>query len=75
MYARAADLFQGASFGRISGWISVTNGIGEGAGAWLGGTVYDRTGSYHLAFGGAVLALAIGATSVWLTYGGRRSER
>ncbi len=73
--ARAADLFQGSSFGRIYGWISVTNGIGEGLGAWLGGAVYDRTGSYHLAFGAAILALATGAASVWLTYGGRRSGR
>jgi len=35
LYARAADLFQGAIFSRISGWISVTNGIGEGAGALI----------------------------------------
>ena len=52
MYARAAVLFQGAIFSRISGWISVTNGIGEGAGTWLGKTVYDRTRSYDLAFRG-----------------------
>ncbi|MBI2000969.1 MAG: MFS transporter [candidate division NC10 bacterium] len=66
--ARAADLFQGGSFGRIYGWMSVTNGIGEGLGAWLGGAVYDRTGSYQAAFGSAILALAIGAASIWLTY-------
>jgi MFS family permease len=66
--ARAADLFQGGSFGRIYGWMSVTNGIGEGLGAWLGGAVYDRTGGYQVAFGSAILALAIGAASIWLTY-------
>lgn len=66
--ARAADLFQGGSFGRIYGWMSVTNGIGEGLGAWLGGAVYDRTGRYQGAFGAALLALAVGAGSVWLTY-------
>jgi MFS family permease len=66
--ARAADLFQGRSFGRIYGWMSVTNGIGEGLGAWLGGAVYDRTGGYHWAFGAAILALAAGAASLWLTY-------
>jgi MFS family permease len=73
--ARAADLFQGGSFGRIYGWISVTSGIGEGLGAWLGGAVYDRTGSYRLAFGAAITALAAGAAAVWLTYGGKRSGR
>ena len=66
--ARAADLFQGGSFGRIYGWMSVTNGIGEGLGAWLGGAVYDRTGRYQAAFGAAILALAVGAASIWLTY-------
>ncbi len=68
MAARAADLFQGKSFGRIYGWISVTNGIGEGLGAWLGGAVFDRTGSYHVAFAAAILALAVGAAAVWGTY-------
>ncbi len=66
--ARAADLFQGSTFGRIYGWISVANGIGEGLGAWLGGAVYDRMGSYHLAFSMAIFALATGAAAVWLTY-------
>jgi predicted MFS family arabinose efflux permease len=70
--ARAADLFQGGSFGRIYGWISVTNGIGEGIGAWLGGAVYDWTGSYRLAFGAAIAALATGAASLWMTYAGTR---
>lgn len=68
--ARAADLFQGGSFGRIYGWMSVTSGIGEGVGAWLGGAVFDRTGSYHLAFGAAIGALATGAVSLWMTYVG-----
>jgi len=72
--ARAADLFQGKSFGRICGWISVANGIGEGLGAWLGGAVFDRTGSYHAAFSVAILALAVGASAVRGTYG-KRSER
>jgi MFS-type transporter involved in bile tolerance (Atg22 family) len=66
--ARAADLFQGGSFGRIYGWISLTNGIGEGLGAWLGGAVYDVTGSYRKAFGVAIAALATGAASLWMTY-------
>ena len=71
--SRAADLFQGRSFGRIYGWISLASGMGEGLGAWLGGAVFDRTGSYHAAFGAAILALAVGASGVWRTYG-KRSE-
>jgi MFS family permease len=66
--ARAADLFQGGSFGRIYGWISIPNGIGEALGAWLGGAVFDLTGGYRPAFAMAIGALATGAASVWLTY-------
>ncbi len=68
MAARAADLFQGKSFGRIYGWISVANGIGEGLGAWLGGAVFDRTGSYYTAFAVAILALVVGASALRGTY-------
>ncbi len=68
MAARAADLFQGKSFGRIYGWISVANGIGEGLGAWLGGAAFDRTGSYYTAFAAAILALAVGASALRGTY-------
>lgn len=68
MAARAADLFQGKSFGRIYGWISVANGIGEGLGAWLGGAVFDRTGNYYTAFAVAILALVVGASALRGTY-------
>ena len=68
MTARAADLFQGGNFGRICGWIGVANGIGEGLGAWLGGAVFDRTGSYSAAFGTPIVSLALGAAALRRTY-------
>jgi MFS family permease len=73
--ARAADLFQGAHFGRIYGWISVTGGVGEALGAWLGGAVYDLTGSYRTAFAAAVVALAAGVVSLGMTYVGNSVTR
>jgi predicted MFS family arabinose efflux permease len=63
--ARAADVFAGAAFGAIYGWMSLVLGPGEALGAWAGGTIYDRTGSYLPAFGVAVAALAAGVVGIW----------
>jgi len=63
--ARAADVFAGASFGSIYGWLALAVGPGEALGAWLGGTMYDVWGSYLPAFGVVVLALAAGVVSMW----------
>ncbi len=63
--ARAADVFAGASFGAIYGWLSVAVGPGEAVGAWLGGRIFDVSGSYVPAFGFAVAALAAGLACIW----------
>lgn len=55
--AIAADLFPGRSFGTIFGLISIGHGFGGALGPWYGGAVYDRFGSYHLAFWLAFWAL------------------
>lgn len=65
--ARAADLFAGPSFGVIYGWLSLALGPGEALGAWLGGRVFDVSGSYLPAFGVAVAALAAGVVAIWRT--------
>ncbi len=63
--ARAADVFAGPTFGTIYGWLSLAIGPGEAMGAWVGGLIYDRTGSYLPAFGFVALALAIGLGAIW----------
>ncbi len=63
--ARAADLFAGPSFGAIWGWLSLAVGPGEALGAWLGGTLFDASGSYLPAFGVVVLALVAGCVAIW----------
>ena len=63
--ARAVDLFAGASFGAIWGWLSLAVGPGEALGAWLGGKIFDVSGSYLPAFGFVVLALAAGVVAIW----------
>jgi len=63
--ARAVDVFAGASFGTIWGWLTLALGPGEALGAWLGGTIFDVWGSYLPAFGLVVLALAAGVGAIW----------
>jgi MFS family permease len=46
-----AELFAGKHYGAISGMLSVAASLGAGAGPWVTGLLYDRTGSYGLAFG------------------------
>lgn len=63
--ARTADIFSGASFGAIYGWLTLAVGPGEALGAWLGGTIFDVSGSYLPAFGFVLLALVAGCFSMW----------
>ncbi|MGH7313874.1 MAG: MFS transporter, partial [Candidatus Rokuibacteriota bacterium] len=63
--ARAADVFAGASFGAIYGWLTLALGPGEALGAWIGGMIFDVTGSYLGAFGLAGAALAAGVVAIW----------
>jgi MFS family permease len=63
--ARAADVFAGPRFGAIYGWLTLAVGPGEALGAWTGGAIFDRTGSYLGAFAFAVGALAAGLVAIW----------
>lgn len=48
--AGAADLFHGRHFGAIAGFLQTGMGIGGAIGPWLGGFIYDLSGSYTNAF-------------------------
>ena len=61
-----ADLFTGRHFGSIFGFVNVFNGFGNALGAWLGGYVFDVTGSYAIAFGVAVAGKAVSAGALWI---------
>jgi MFS family permease len=63
--ARAADVFAGPGFGAIYGWLAVAAGPGEALGAWVGGRIFDATGSYLGAFAFAVAALAAALAAIW----------
>ena len=64
--AAASDLFSGPHFSMIFGCLHLGNALGAATGAWIGGKIFDGTGSYAgalwLAFGAAVSA----ATLLWI---------
>jgi MFS family permease len=59
--ALTADVYRGRSFGAVLGAITFGNRLGSAIGPWLGGVIYDVTGSYRLAFGVSIAALAVAA--------------
>ena len=50
IFAAAADIYAGAYYGTATGIILFGLGVGGALGPWLGGLIYDITGSYHIAF-------------------------
>jgi MFS family permease len=71
--ALAADVYGGRRYGTVLGLITLGNRLGSAIGPWLGGVVYDWTGSYRVAFGAAIAA--IGVAAVALTAAGRLRPR
>jgi MFS family permease len=59
--ALTADVYRGRSFGAVLGVITFGNRLGSAIGPWLGGVIYDVTGSYRLAFGVSTAALVVAA--------------
>ncbi len=65
--SRAADLFQGAHFGKIYGFIAVPGGLGGATGTWLSGKIFDLTASYKIAFLGVLAVFVLVVVLFWLT--------
>jgi MFS family permease len=61
-----AELFQGRHYASIFGWLGFASGLGSGAGPWIAGTVYDRTGSYAPAFWMAIGLCLVSTVAIWL---------
>jgi MFS family permease len=71
--ALAADLYRGRTYGAVLGLITLGNRLGSALGPWLGGAIYDLTGSYRAAFGVSITAIVIAAGA--LTLAGRLGPR
>jgi MFS family permease len=60
-----ADVFAGPELGAILGVVQAGGGLGGAIGPFLGGWLFDITGSYELAFVAAGVAVAGGAVAAW----------
>ena len=61
-----AEIFQGSHYGAIFGWLSVSTAVGASAGPWLGGVIYDATGSYDQAFALGLGAAVLSSACMWM---------
>jgi MFS family permease len=62
----AGDLFQGKSFGAISGAAVSCFVVGGAIGPWLGGRIFDTAGSYNPIFPLAYMAIGASLMFIWL---------
>jgi len=65
-FVAMADFFHGRNFGAISGLLLTGMGMGAAFGPWLGGYLYDTTGSYTIAFILSLACFAISCIAFWL---------
>lgn len=65
--ATVADIFSGNRIGTIFGFLEISFGVGMALGAWLGGFVYDLTGSYRWAFTVGILSFMVSYLSIQLS--------
>jgi len=66
IFAGAADLFHGRHYGVISGLILTGFGIGGAIGPWLGGYIYDISGSYVSAFIFSMVCFGLAGVTFWV---------
>src|ERR1700751_4897189 len=61
-----AEIFDGRHYGAIFGTVMVAAILGGAAGPWITGVIYDRTGTYSIAFWIAAGCSLISILAIWL---------
>jgi MFS family permease len=74
MFAGTGDIFHGKNIGTLSAIILYGTGFGGALGPWLGGYIYDKMGSYRIAFIISIVAFALAGISYWIA-APRHAER
>jgi len=64
--AAVADIFHGKNFGSIIGFADLGWGIGTFLGSWLGGYIFDTSGSYIPALIVAMVTVALASIALWV---------
>jgi len=66
LVAGMADIFHGRHFGAIAGLLLTGMGVAGAIGPWLGGYIYDVSGSYNTAFFLCMASFGIACIAVWI---------
>jgi MFS family permease len=66
-----AEIFQGRHYGTIFGTLTLASVGGSGVGPWVAGALFDKTGSYVLAFWIAIACSVVSAVAIWLAAPGK----
>jgi sugar phosphate permease len=64
--AAMADIFHGRHFGAIAGLLLTGQGLGGAIGPWLGGHIYDISGSYSIAFVISMVGYGVAAVALFI---------
>ncbi|MDO8490911.1 MAG: MFS transporter [Dehalococcoidia bacterium] len=64
--ASATDMFQGRRAGMVIGFIWFAFALGGATGPWLGGAIFEATGSYLPAFILAACGFVVACISLWI---------
>jgi MFS family permease len=59
------EIFQGKHYGSIFGTIMLTALAGGAAGPWVTGILFDRSGSYTVAFAACIVVSVLSAVAIW----------
>jgi len=66
IFAGAADIFHGKHYGTISGMLLAGMGAGGAIGPWLGGYLYDTSGSYTSALILCISCIGFASLCFWI---------
>jgi MFS family permease len=66
IFAALADIFHGRNFGAVAGLLLTGMGAGGAIGPWLGGYLFDISGSYVSAFILCILCIAASCLFLWI---------
>lgn len=66
MFASAADIFHGRHFGAVAGLLLTGMGAGGAIGPWLGGYLFDLSGTYIGGFILSIASIALGCVCLWV---------
>jgi sugar phosphate permease len=66
IFAGSADIFHGRHFGPVAGLLLTGMGAGGAIGPWLGGYLFDISGTYVSAFILSIVSIALACICLWI---------